>query len=367
MTSPLDIVFLGLSLSSSWGNGHATTYRSLIRGLNDLGHRVTFLEREVPWYADSRDLPAPDFCDLRYYRSVTELSAEHAARLRGADAVVIGSFVPDGVPVIDTVARLCTGSLCFYDIDTPVTLARLAADECDYLVRRQLPLFDIYFSFTGGPTLTRLETEFWARRAEPLYCSVDPALYAPTGEQPRWDLGYLGTYSHDRQPMLERLLLDVARRLPERRFVVAGPQYPQDISWPSNIERIAHLPPAQHASFYSRQSFTLNVTRRDMVDAGWSPSVRLFEAAACGTPAISDRWPGMDDFFPAGSAIHLAERTDEVCGFLADMSEAAKREMAATARRIVLASHTGIARAGNFISCLQQPSRGETASGYRAA
>src|SRR5690606_22320045 len=200
----------------------ATTFRALMRGLHKLGHQLTFLERDVPWYANNRDLAEPDFCALHYYGSVVDLEGKYGDALRRADAVIVGSFVPEGVAVIETVAALCTGTFCCYDIDTPVTLAKLRAHDHEYLAGYQIPLFDIYFSFTGGPTLERLQTEFGARRAEPLYCSVDESRYGPTGEQPLWDLVYLGTYSQDRQPTLERLLIDVARKFPERRSGIAG-------------------------------------------------------------------------------------------------------------------------------------------------
>lgn len=349
---PLDIVFIGLSLSSSWGNGHATTFRGLLLGLNALGHRVVFLERDVPWYAENRDLKDPDFCELIYYRSVEELRREHAKTIRNADAVIVGSYVPEGVAVIDAITELSSGQFCFYDIDTPVTLAKLAAGDREYLGTQQIPLFDIYFSFTGGPTLARLEHEFGARRAEALYCSVDAERYRNTGEPLRWDLGYLGTYSPDRQPTLERLLIEPARRMPERRFVVAGPQYPAEIEWPENVERINHLPPADHPSFYSRQRFTLNVTRADMIEAGWSPSVRLFEAAACRVPIISDRWSGLDDFFPIGQAIHAAAGTNDVLEILSSCSEADRFRIAGQARERVLKAHTGLARARELESHL---------------
>ncbi|GGA74909.1 glycosyl transferase [Nitratireductor aestuarii] len=346
----MNIVFVGLSLSSSWGNGHATTFRALMRGLDKLGHRLAFLERDVPWYANNRDLAEPDFCTLHYYESVPDLVDRFGDLLAAADAVIVGSFVPQGVAVIDAIVPLCTGSFCFYDIDTPVTLAKLRALDFEYLADHQIPLFDIYFSFTGGPTLERLETEFCARRAEALYCSVDESRYAPQAEEKIWDLGYLGTYSVDRQPTLERLLIEVARRMPDRRFVVAGPQYPTDMELPANVDRIEHLPPTEHASFYSRQRFTLNVTRADMIAAGWSPSVRLFEAAACGCPVISDRWPGLEDLFPFGRAIEVADTTEDVCAILArDDAEA----IAEQARKIVLASHTGEARARELVAALQ--------------
>ena len=345
MNKPLDIVIIGLTLSSSWGNGHATTYRALLKGLAEEGHRVLFLERDVEWYANNRDLPNPDFCELALYYEIPQMIASHGEQIRAADAVIIGSYVPEGAAVIDAVAALHPACFCFYDIDTPVTLAKLARGEDEFLAPRQIRDFDIYFSFTGGPLLRTIEKRYGVARALPLYCSVDGTLYGNTGEACKWDLGYLGTYSPDRQPTLERLLLDPARRLPEKRFVVAGPQYPDDIAWPANVERIDHLPPSQHASFYSRQRFTLNVTRADMIVAGWSPSVRLFEAAACAAPIISDAWEGLSDLFPANDAILIARDTQSVVSALTEISDEERRQMGEAARTIVLASHTGRSRA----------------------
>ncbi|HEX2525819.1 MAG TPA: glycosyltransferase, partial [Geminicoccus sp.] len=269
---PLDLVFVGLSLSSSWGNGHATTYRALLRGLAARGHKLLFLERDVPWYADNRDLPDPDFCELALYGSLDDLTTRFARRIAAADAVVVGSYVPDGIAVLDWVLDKANGVRAFYDIDTPVTLAALERGKIDYLKPEQIGRLDLYLSFSGGPILERLARNYHARRAEAFYCAVDEARYRPSDEPVTWDLGYLGTYSPDRQPTLERLLIEPARRLPDRRFVVAGPQYPADIDWPANVERIEHLAPSEHAAFYGRQRFTLNVTRADMIAAGWSPS-----------------------------------------------------------------------------------------------
>ena len=355
MSRPLDIVFFGLSLSSSWGNGHATTFRGLIRGLAAQGHRVTFFERDVPWYAGHRDLSDPDFCRLVLYEGLAQVLATHAEDLAAADAVIVGSYVPDGVRLIDALAQRRLKRLCFYDIDTPVTLAALERGEEEYLARRQIPLFDDYFSFSGGAVLERLEQVFGARRAEALYCSVDPARYAPTGEEVQWDLGYLGTYSPDRQPTLERLLIEPARRLPHRRFVVAGPQYPHTIRWPENVDRIEHLPPDEHAGFYSRQRFTLNVTRDDMRRAGWSPSVRLFEAAACGAAVLSDTWPGLGDILPIGKAILTPGSCEEVVDILESTDCDKHCKIVDTAREIVLTSHTGEVRAALLVEVLGQP------------
>ncbi|WP_035690625.1 CgeB family protein [Azospirillum halopraeferens] len=347
-STPLSVVVLGLSITSSWGNGHATTFRALLKGMKARGHDVLFLERDKPWYADNRDLPSPDFCRLALYDSPEELAERHAAAVRAADLVIVGSYVPDGVAVGRWVQDTAGGVTAFYDIDTPVTVARLERGDAEYVSREIIPGFDLYLSFTGGPTLDRLEREFGARRARVLYCSVDADAYYPELGPVRWDLGYLGTYSPDRQPVLERLLLEPARRRERDSFIVAGPQYPDTVDWPANVERVSHLPPSEHRRFYNAQRFTLNVTRADMVAAGWSPSVRLFEAAACGTPIISDRWSGLEELFVPGEEILIADDGDQVMRWLRDTEPRRARAIGRAARRRVLAAHTGERRAAEL-------------------
>jgi spore maturation protein CgeB len=347
-TPPLRIVILGLSITSSWGNGHATTYRGLVRGLAGRGHDVLFLERDVPWYACSRDLPRPPYGRARLYGDIDALRDEYAAEVRNADVVVVGSYVPDGVTVGNWVQEVARGVTVFYDIDTPVTLAKLAAGDFEYLQPGQIAGYDLYLSFTGGPTLQRLEREYHAPKACALYCSFDPELYFPEPQPIAWDLGYMGTYSDDRQPTLEALLLEPARRWPQGRFTVAGPQYPAAVRWPANVEYTPHLPPAEHRRFYNRQRYTLNVTRADMIAAGWSPSVRLFEAAACATPIISDRWPGIDSIFTPDTELILASGPADVLRVLHDVSEDERRAIGERARKRVLAEHTSAHRAEQF-------------------
>jgi spore maturation protein CgeB len=340
----MKLIVLGLSLSSSWGNGHATTFRALLKAFAARGHDILFLERDMPWYRNNRDIADPDYCRLEFYGSLEELR-HWSDEIRNADAVIVGSYVPEGVEVGRFVQRLARGLTAFYDIDTPVTLARLARGEHDYIAPRQIPGYDLYLSFTGGPTLKRLERDFGAPQARVLYCSVDPTLYFPQGRRKRWDLGYMGTYSDDRQPGVKRLLLEPARRQPQGRFVVAGPQYPVTIDWPANVDYLPHLPPAKHRDFYNSQRWTLNITRADMIAAGWSPSVRLFEAAACGTPIVSDRWNGIETLLLPGREIVLASRTDDVLGVLRNIGEDERLRMAQRARARILAQHTAAHRA----------------------
>ncbi len=343
----MKIVILGLSITSSWGNGHATTYRGLVRELVARGHEVVFLERDKPWYANNRDLPHPPYGETHLYGSVEELQTRFGDEVASADAVIVGSYVPEGVAVGEWVVDTADGILAFYDIDTPVTLAKLAAGDEEYLSADLIACYDLYLSFTGGPTLQRIEDEYGSPRALPLYCSVDPELYYPerTDAPPRWMLGYLGTYSADRQPTLDCLLLEPARRDPALSMVVAGPQYPDDVRWPANVARVEHLPPAEHRRFYNEQKFTLNVTRAEMIRVGYSPSVRLFEAAACGVPIISDRWTGLDELFTPGEEILLADTAEETAALLRDVSDAEARQIGERARRRVLAQHTAAHRA----------------------
>jgi spore maturation protein CgeB len=342
---PLRIVILGLSITSSWGNGHATTYRSLMRALGRRGHDVVFLERDTPWYRANRDPIDQSVGPVRLYHEIDELRDRWRITLARADLVIVGSYVPDGIAVIRLAKSITSGLLAFYDIDTPVTLASLASGDCPYINAELVPVFDLYLSFTGGGALQVLERQYGAQAARVLYCSVDPDRHRPKGGEPVWDMGYLGTYSADRQAALDELMCGPARRWSSGRFTVAGSLYPAKLSWPANLERIEHVGPDRHGWFYSRQRFTLNITRTDMIQMGYSPSVRLFEAAACGIPIISDWWPGLETIFVPGKHILVARSADEVLCYLRELPDHERQQLAIRARQHVLARHTAAHRA----------------------
>jgi spore maturation protein CgeB len=337
----MKIVVLGLSITSSWGNGHATNYRGLCGALRRRGHDVLFLERDVPWYRESRDFDAPF---VRLYASPLELRERFGADVRDADLALVGSFVPDGVEVGTWVLDTAGGAVAFWDIDTPVTASLLERGACPYVSRELLARYDLYLSFTAGPLLARLG----ARRPRPFHCLVDPDLYRPDPAERRYALGYLGTYSADREEALERLLLEPARRCLRERFVVGGPQYPATAAWPANVDHVEHVPPGEHPRFYGSQRLTLNVTRRPMVAAGWSPSVRLFEAAASGVPVLSDPWPGLDSFFVPGDEILVASTCEDVVRVLRERNEEELARIGRRARARVLAEHTADRRAAQL-------------------
>ena len=347
----MKIVFFGLTITSAWGNGHATTYRSLIKALATRGHSVVFVEREAEWYRNNRDLPEPPFCTLMLYDDWDGCRPVLRTICADADAVVIGSYFPDAKLVTHELTDAGIGPLLFYDIDTPITLAALrSSGRTDYLEAASIPLFGAYLSFTGGPALHEIETRFGARRAVPFYCSVDPDVHRHVAVRPNYqcDLSYLGTYAADRQRKLLQFLVEPAVLLPDRACIIAGAMYPSDSLFPDNVRRITHVSPPDHPAFYSSARFTLNLTRDDMVSAGYSPSVRLFEASACGACILSDDWAGMDDFFTPGEQILLPRNEHDVTDILLNLTDEQRVRIGRSARERTLDHHSSARRAIEF-------------------
>lgn len=360
----MKIVVFGLSITSAWGNGHATTFRALFEALHRRGHKIVFYEKNLEWYASNRDLPEPPYCKLRLYEDWSDVVPEARRELADADVGLVGSYFPDGIRAIDELLDSSVAVKAFYDIDTPITIAGLRQQgKTEYLNTKQVSGFDVYFSFTGGPMLREIESRFGARAAVPLYCSFDPREYRRFQVNKRFacDLSYMGTFAPDRQTKLEELLVRPAEHLPEMKFIVAGPQYSKEIRWPKNVRRIVHLNPRWHARFYSSARLTLNVTRREMVVAGYSPSVRLFEAAACGATIVSDNWPGLDSFFTPGREILLPTDSSDVVRYLA-LGDSELRRIGEAAQQRVLAEHTSEVRAVEFEAAVEKARAGSGVS-----
>jgi len=346
--APMEIVILGLSITSSLANSHAANYRGLTRALARRGHSVLFLERDQPSFRDDRDLPCPPYCQTEIYSSLEELKDRFTSCVRQADLVIVGSCVPAGAMIGHWVTGAAQGATAFYDMDAPVTLAKLKRGDLDYLSYPLISRYDLYLSGVGAPILDLIERKLGSPMARALYCSVDPELYYPEGTEsgdPQWDLGYLGNYSDDPQPVLDRLMLDPARWWKQARMVIAGSDYPRTIKCPPNVTLTPHLSPDMRRALYNAQRFTLNVTRPEMVAAGYSPSLRLFEAAACATPIISDWWNGLETLFEPGEEILIAHDTEDTLCYLRDLPEEIRIETGQRARARVMSAHTSAHRA----------------------
>ena len=349
------LVIFGLAVSSTWGNGHAALWRGLIAALLRDGHRVTFFERDVPYYAGHRDLAElPEGGQLVLYPDWESVLSWAREALAEADVGMVTSYCPDGVAASRLVLDSPAPIRCFYDLDTPVTLARIAAGEpVDYIAPEGLGGFDLVLSYTGGSALDALRQRLGARLVVPLYGSVDPDVHRPVAREPHYaaSLSYLGTYAEDRQATLERLFVAPARLRPAERFVIGGAMYPAGFPWTSNIYFVRHLPPSEHPAFYCSSAITLNITRATMAEMGWCPSGRLFEAAACGTAILSDWWDGLDAFFTPGREIMVARTTEGALAAL-DMPAAERVAMARRARERTLDEHTAARRAREMVAAL---------------
>lgn len=345
----------GLTVSSSWGNGHATIWRGLCRALSQLGHSVTFFERDVSYYANHRDLDSPQDYELVLYSDWCGVGSRARQAADEADAAIVTSYCPDAVAASDLILDSLATVRIFYDLDSPVTLYSMrSGSDVDYIPSFGLEPFDLVLSYAGGQALHELQARLGARRVAPLYGSVDPAVHKPVQplEQYSSDLSYLGTYASDRQQALAELFLQPAQRCPDKRFLLGGALYPDDFPWRENVWFVRHVPPPKHPSFYCSSRLTLNITRKPMVELGYCPSGRLFEAAACGTAVITDQWDGLAEFFEPGREILVASSEGDVMDAL-ELDDDELRQIGIAARERVLAEHTAAHRGKELISLLE--------------
>ncbi len=360
----MKITIFGLTISSSWGNGHATPYRAILKSLHRLGHQVSFYEKDTDYYAKRRDFNSCDYCNLHLYRTWDEVRHSAIGEAAESDVVIVASYCPEGARIADEVLNLAIPLKVFYDLDTPITLTQLESANVPYLRADQISAWDLYLSFTGGGILEELQSRWGARMARPLFGCVDPDVHArvPVRDDFRCLLSYMGTYASDRQEKLDRFFLEPARRMPSANFVLAGSLYPWEWRWPENVRIFDHVSPADHPALYSSSRLTLNITRAGMARFGYCPSGRFFEAAACGTPLITDWWEGLNSFF-ADNEIFVAHNSDHVQQAL-ETTDAELEQMAQRARQRTLDEHTGESRARQMLQAFEEarhPQRGAQA------
>jgi spore maturation protein CgeB len=354
----LQILFFGLTISSSWGNGHATPYRALLRALQRLGVDAVFYERDAPYYATHRDFDSCDYCELVLYNDWDTIRQSALRRAQSSDVVLTGSYLPEGARISRELLELDSPLHVFYDLDTPITLDRMQNGGVDYLRADLIPQFDLYLSFTGGNILQVLEQYYGAQRAQPLYGCVDPDIYAQIARQDRFscDLSFMGTYAPDRAGSIRELFLTPAETSPSQAFLLAGSMYPAHWRWPTNVKRVEHVAPFDHPALYSSSRATLNLTRKQMAHSGYCPSGRFFEASACGTPLLTDEWDGLDCFFDTREELIVVRTAEDVAHAL-QLPDAELARRAARARERTLDEHTGLHRAKQLLAACEEARR----------
>ena len=349
------LAIFGLTVTSSWGNGHATIWRALCTALAKRGHKVTFFERDVSYYASHRDMPCSDDYHVVLYSDWGEIQSRARQTVAQSDSAIVTSYCPDAQAASRLILDSPVPVRVFYDLDTPVTLECLRkGSPVDYIPSFGLSPFDLVLSYAGGRALHELRQRLGARCVAALYGSVDPHTYQPVLPAAKYsaDLSYLGTYASDRQATLDELFLQPARHSPGHRFLIGGSLYPDDFPWSENVWFVHHVPPPAHPSFYSSSRLTLSVTRAAMAEMGYCPSGRLFEAAACQTPVVTDAWEGLQGFFEPGHEILVASSAADVLDALSVDSHELSR-IGTAARERVLAEHTAERRSEQLIQLLE--------------
>jgi spore maturation protein CgeB len=350
----MKLVIFGLSVSSSWGNGHATLWRGLCASLARRGHQVVFFERDVPYYAATRDIFELPNGKLILYRSWQETIAAALQHLSDCDVAMVTSYCPDAIAATELVLNSRASVRCFYDLDSPVTIDSLERGlPVDYIGGSGLRHFDLVLSYAGGEVLNQMKSRLGAQVVATLFGSADPELHHPETPDDRYraDLSYLGTRAVDRDQALRALFFEPAKQFPQRRFMIGGAMYDGSFPWQPNVNLVSHVPCEAHAAFYCSAKLNLNITRRPMAENGYCPSGRLFEAAACGAAILSDNWAGLNTFFEPGREILVANGTEDAIAAL----ERSPEELAKIGRRArerTLQEHTADVRAREFENIL---------------
>lgn len=273
--------------------------------------------------------------------------------------IVVGSGLTEGKTISDWVTRFTQGVAVFYDLSTPATLFSVEDGTCAYLSAELIPRFPLYLSVTGGRILEDLQSNFDSPMARPFYHSVNTEVFYPERRTAKWEMGYIGDYHEERQPAVDELLLEPARRWSKGRFAVAGPNYPRAAGWPANVTRLSLLESTKRREFYNSQKFALATASPEAAEGGYSPGRRLLEAAACGVPVISDYWEGIETFFEPLEQILISRCAEESLSYLVELGPEERKRIGTRARNRVLAAHSCRQRAlelQNYVLELVQPS-----------
>ena len=342
VTSPtLRVVVLGLSITSSWRNGHAALYRALLGELRALGHDVLFLQRQI-WGTSMDNLARPLYCRVGSYDSPRDLRRHFSDEVRNADVVIVGSFVPDGIEIGEWVTATARGVTVFYDIDAPVTMAALQRGDCPYIAAHLIPRYQLYLTSAGTAWHSVLQSEYGGPAVRTLYPALAAESFASAQSQPAFDLGCMSVNADPRDADVRHLLYDVARRWPGGRFVTAGP-HDGDPDAPPNVDRAGELQPAAHRAFFRNQRFTLQPARSGV-------TAQLLAAAAAGSVIITEDIGEIEGVLRPGTEVIVARRARDIVNILVDMPESQRRSIAVAARARALRDHNAPRRARELLA-----------------
>jgi spore maturation protein CgeB len=349
MKDRLNIAFFGSSLVSAYWNGAATYYRGLLRAMAEREHRVTFYEPDAFGRQQHRDIDDPDWARVVVYKAETENQVMQSVEsARGADLVVKASGVGVHDELLERAVlelRTADNTIVFWDVDAPATLDRIHKNPNDAF-RALIPKYDLVFTYGGGDPVVKAYVAAGARDCVPIYNALDPHTHHRVEPDPRFegDLGFLGNRLPDREARVDEFFLNVAAKLPQKRFLLGGNGW-QDKSMSPNVKYVGHVYTRDHNAFNCTPCAVLNINRESMARYGFSPPTRVFEAAGAAACLITDHWDGIELFLEPGREVLTARSGDQVAELIAKLSEREAQAIGDAACRRVLAEHTYAHRA----------------------
>jgi spore maturation protein CgeB len=353
------LTFFGSSLVSCYWNGAATYYRGLLRALHELGHEIVFCEPDAYGRQEKRDLlEDPPYARVVVYRTEDERDA------LVEDAFATSAWVVkcSGVGVWDreleeAVAARAGGEVmtAFLDVDAPATLGRVAASADDPF-RACIPRYDHVFTYGGGPPVVAAYTRWGAKACTPVYNALDPQEHRPPPNRsaPEWDLLFMGNRLPDREARVEEFFFAAARLCEGARFALGGEGWGNK-KLPANVTYLGHVPTARHNELNAASRLVMNIHRDSMVENGWSPATRMFEAAGSAACQVTDAWLGIEDFFAPGEEILVAEDAHAVARYVRETHVVTAHGIGEAARRRALRQHTYAQRARLMDAVLRAP------------
>ena len=369
MSTPLRLRFFAHSWRSDWNHGNAHFLRGLADELRKLGHEVRCYEPEDAWsYVNLLKEPTAELSLREFHEAFPQLALSTYSQndlptfldheLRDADVVVVHEWnSPKVVSAILGAKERFGFHALLHDTHHR---AYTSPKEISQL---NIPAFDGVLAFGDAIRQIYLQA-FDARRAWTFHEAADTVRFHPHADEQGNEVNWIGNWGDDeRTRELEKFLIEPLAALRQVRAAVYGVRYPQrakDRLAQAGIEYSGYLPNLSAPRVYARSALTVHVPRRCYTNGlSGIPTIRMFEAFACGVPLVCSPWPDLENLFrpnqdficvPDGSAM-----TAEIAYLLKD--DLARRQLSSQALETIQKRHTCLHRARQFQEICEELAR----------
>ena len=366
MPAELRIAYFAHSLRSDWNNGNAHFLRGLMRAITALGHRVTVFEPAVEWsienlWTEERGQGSlTDFAhvyadlDLQTY-ATHETAAQWSERLCGVDIVILHEWNSPSLAQCLLGLREQLGfKLLFHDTH------HRASSSPEQMQQFGLQRFDGILAF-GEALRTIYRERFGIAQVWTLHEAADTTVFRPqTADEKQTDVVWIGNWGEgERSAEIQEYFLDPASHLATKNFTIYGVRYPEaglSALGQAHVRYGAYLPNLDAPAVYASARLTVHIPRQQYSSAmNGIPTIRVFEALACGIPLLSAPWQDTEQLFRPGDFRYVhsgSEMTSAMQALLDD--PVAARDQASRGLETILARHTCVHRAHELNAICQE-------------